>query len=130
MVSNEIEIETYIQETIFDPNNYLTGKTFAATGVTSGANTFDVTFATKSSTTALLTLSMDMGPMGKFDSNINLTFDVFDPLTGIYEFTTADNGVVSFTISTDGNYIDLTYKSGENYVLGSASTPVRLEKVR
>ena len=131
MVSNEIEIETYIQEVIFDPNNYLTGKTFYASNVNNGTNTFDVAFATKSTTTALLTLTMDMGAMGTFDNNINLTFDNFDPLTDNYEFTDTNNGVVIIKIASDGNSIELTYRSSNgSYVIGSASSGVTLEKVR
>ena len=131
MVSNEIEIETYIQETIFDPNNFLTGKTFLATGVNNGTNTFDVSFAVKSSTTALMTLTMDMGAMGPFVNNINLTFDNFDPLTDLYEFNTTDNGVVIIKVATDGNSIELTYKNSTGgYVIGNAASGVTLEKVR
>lgn len=130
MVSNELTITVYEQEEIYDPNNMLIGKKFYAEGVTSGANTFDVTFDIKDNKNATLVLAFAIPGVGTFQTSANVVFDSFDALTGRYVFLSDNNDEVSFFLAEDGSYIELTYKKGNDYTLGTASQGVVLNKVR
>ena len=131
MFSNELTIETYLQDDIYDPEGYLAGKTFFASGVTSGVNTFDVTFAVKSNTTAELTLSFEMMGM-PFNNRVDLVFDNFEPVSRVYEFYSSNNDVAYLKVAEDGSYVEIKYKTNgsESFTLGSTSEYIRLEKVR
>ena len=125
MVSNEIVITTYNQDTIVDENNLFVGKTFFASGVTYGVNTADVTFTVKDSKTASLTISISV--MGQeFKNVINVTFNTYDEVSGIYEFESEDGAIVNVTLANDGSYVNLTYKTSDSDVF----TNIVLNKVK
>ena len=130
MVSNELVIETYLQDMIDDENGYLIGKTFFASEVSSGLNKFDVTFKVNNATEATLTLSLEIAGQ-KFDSDIALMFDSFDSETGVYEFLSENNDVADIKVANDGSYIEIQFKTSgsEVYTLGNAVEGVKLNKV-
>ena len=108
MVSNELVITTYAQESIEDPNNLFVGKTFFASGVAYGVNNADVTFLVKDNKSATLTISLTV--MGQeFKNVIEVSFNGYDEVSGIYEFESTDGALVKVTLATDGSYIELTY---------------------
>ena len=125
MVSNEIVITTYNQDTIIDENNLFVGKTFFASGVSYGVNNADVTFTVKDNKSASLTITISV--MGQeFKNTINVSFNTYDEVTGIYEFESADGAIVNVTLAEDGSYVSLTYKTTE----GDVFTNVTLNKVK
>lgn len=125
MVSNEILVTTYAQDTINDENNLFVGKTFFASNVTYGVNTADVTFLVKDNKSASLTITISV--MGQeFKNTINVSFNFYDDVTGVYEFESEDNAIVNVTLASDGSYISLTYKTSE----GDVFTNITLNKVK
>ena len=108
MVSNELVITTYAQESISDPDNIFIGKTFFASGVAYGVNNADVTFTVKDAKSATLTISLTV--MGQeFKNVIEVYFNGYDEVSGIYEFESNDGALVKVTLANDGSYIELTY---------------------
>ena len=125
MVSNEIVVTTYAQDTIDDENNLFVGKTFFASNVTYGVNTADVTFTVKDNKSASLTITISV--MGQeFKNTINVSFNYYDEVTGIYEFESEDNAIVNVTLAVDGSYVNLTYKTADSDVF----TNIVLNKVK
>ena len=128
VTSNEIEITVYEQEEVYDPNNFLVGKTFTAEDVMSSGNVFDVKFNIKNTTSAILTLSVDLGLGQPLDTNFNVSYEEFDALNKIYFYSTEDGATIKFIVADDGSYITLTYFKGDTYTLGSAEQGVILRK--
>ena len=130
MVSNEIEIETFLQDTIYDPHGYLTGKTFYATGITYGNDTFDVSFNVTSGTTAKLTrIFTIMGRQVMMDDIV--TFDMFEPISKVYTFSTENGDILRLTVAEDGSSVSIQFRTSDGtYVIGSETSSVVLEKVR
>ena len=125
MVSNEILLTTYSQETIYDPDNMFIGKTFHASGVQYGVNTADVTFNVKDSKSATLTIGITV--MGQeFKNVINVTFNTYDEASDIFEFESEDGATITVFLAYDGGYVDLTYKNADGVVFDN----VRLNKVK
>lgn len=127
MVSNEITVTAYLQESIVDEDGLLIGKTFFGSDIASGVNKFDVTFKVKNATQAELTLSLMIAGQ-KFDSVVALSFDSFE--NNAYEFYSSDNDFARIVLASDGGYIELQYKTADSdvYTLGNASSGVRLDK--
>ena len=73
---------------------------------------------------------MSPSGVGTFETKASVVFDSFDALTGRYVFLSDNNDEVSFLLAEDGSYIELTYKKGNDYTLGTASQGVVLNKVR
>ena len=132
MGSNEIEITTYDQETIGDPNGLLIGRTFYGTNIMSGNNKYDVTFSVKTDTVATLLLELDLGLGTPIQVNVNLTYDHYDYVSEIYEFTGEKGEVVTIKLAADGSYVELTYKANveADYTFGDATGGVILNKVK
>ena len=130
VTSNEFEITVYEQDEIYDPNNFLIYKEFAAAGVVSGTNVFDVSFKIKNATSATLVLSFTVpGMPTPFENKIDVSYEEFDEVNIIYYFSTEDDATVKVRVAEDGSYIELTYFKGETYTLGSADQGVILRKV-
>ena len=127
VTSNEIEITVYEQEEVYDPNNFLVGKTFTAEDVMSSGNVFDVDFNIKNATSAILTLKVEAAGF-VFNTVINASYEEFDALNKIYFYSTDDGATIKFTVADDGSYITLTYFKGDTYTLGSAEQGVILRK--
>ena len=132
VISNEIEITTYEQETIGDPNGLLIGRTFFAKDVVSNNNKYDVTFSVKSETTATLVLSLDLGLGQPINVTVNLVFDHYDYVSEIYEFMGSNDEVVTIKLAEDGSYVELTYKANADadYTFGDAASGIILNKVK
>ena len=125
MVSNEILVTTYTQDVINDENNIFVGKTFFASNVQYGVNTADVTFLVKDNKSASLTITISV--MGQeFKNTINVSFNFYDEVTGVYEFESEDNATINVTLAADGSYISLTYKTTDSDVF----TNITLNKVK
>lgn len=127
VTSNEVEITVYEQEEVYDPDNFLVGKTFTAEDVMSSGNVFDVDFNIKNATTAILTLKVEAAGF-VFNKVINASYEEFDALNKIYFYSTEDGATIKFTVAEDGSYITLTYFKGDTYTLGSAEQGVILRK--
>ena len=127
VTSNEIEITVYEQEEVYDPDNFLVGKTFTAEDVMSSGNVFDVDFNIKNATTAILTLKVEAAGF-VFNTVINASYEEFDALNKIYFYSTEDGATIKFTVADDGSYITLTYFKGDTYTLGNAEQGVILRK--
>ena len=127
VTSNEIEITVYEQEEVYDPDNFLVGKTFTAEDVMSSGNVFDVDFNIKNATSAILTLKVEAAGF-VFNTVINASYEEFDALNKIYFYSTDDGATIKFTVADDGSYITLTYFKGDTYTLGSAEQGVILRK--
>ena len=128
VTSNEFEVTVYEQEEVYDPNNFLVGKTFTAEDVMSKGNIFDVKFNIKNATTAVLTLSVDLGLGQPLDTNFNASFEEFDALNKIYFYLTDNGATIKFIVAEDGSYITLTYFKGDTYTLGDAEQGIILRK--
>lgn len=127
VTSNEVEITVYEQEEVYDPDNFLVGKTFTAEDVMSSGNVFDVDFNIKNATSAILTLKVEAAGF-VFNTVINASYEEFDALNKIYFYSTEDGATIKFTVADDGSYITLTYFKGDTYTLGSAEQGVILRK--
>jgi hypothetical protein len=93
--------------------------------VTYGVNTADVTFLVKDNKSASLTITISV--MGQeFKNTINVSFNFYDEVTGIYEFESEDIAIVNVTLAGDGSYISLTYKNSD----GDVFTNITLNKVK
>ena len=132
VVSNEIEITTYEQETIGDPNGLLIGRTFFAKDVVSNNNKYDVTFSVKSETTATLVLSLDLGLGQPINVTVDLVFDHYDYVSEIYEFMGSNDELVTIKLAEDGSYVELTYRANADadYTFGDAANGIILNKVK
>ena len=132
VVSNEIEITTYEQETIGDPNGLLIGRTFFAKDVVSNNNKYDVTFSVKSETTATLVLSLDFGLGQPINVTVDLVFDHYDYVSEIYEFMGSNDELVTIKLAEDGSYVELTYRANADadYTFGDAANGIILNKVK
>ena len=62
----------------------------------------------------------------EFKNTINVSFNFYDEVTGIYEFESEDNAIVNVTLAADGSYISLTYKNSD----GDVFTNITLNKVK
>ena len=62
----------------------------------------------------------------EFKNVINVTFNTYDEVTGIYEFESEDGAIVNVTLASDGSYISLTYKTADSDVF----TNITLNKVK
>ena len=132
ITSNEIEITTYEQETIGDPNGLFIGRTFFASGIVSNNNTYDVTFSLKDETTATLVLGLDLGLGQPINVTVNLVFDHYDYVSEIYEFMGNNGELVTVKLAQDGSHIELTYKATaeSDYMFGDATGGIILNKVK
>ena len=132
IISNEIEITTYDQETIGDPDGLLIGRTFFAKDVVSNNNKYDVTFSVKSETAATLGLALDLGLGQPINVTVELTFDHYDYVSEIYEFMGANGEVVTIKLAEDGSYVELTYRASADtdYTFGDAASGIILNKVK
>lgn len=132
VVSNAIEITTYDQETIGDPDGLLIGRTFFAKGVVANNNTYDVTFTVKSETTASLLLGLDLGLGQPINVTVELVFDHYDYVSEIYEFMGSNGEMVTIKLAADGSYVELTYKASAeaDYTFGDAANGIILNKVK
>ena len=132
VISNEIEITTYDQETIGDPDGLLIGRTFFAKDVVSNNNKYDVTFSVKSETAATLGLALDLGLGQPINVTVELTFDHYDYVSEIYEFMGANGEVVTIKLAEDGSYVELTYRASADadYTFGDAASGIILNKVK
>ena len=132
IISNEIKITTYDQETIGDPDGLLIGRTFFAKDVVSNNNKYDVTFSVKSETAATLGLALDLGLGQPINVTVELTFDHYDYVSEIYEFMGANGEVVTIKLAEDGSYVELTYRASADadYTFGDAASGIILNKVK
>ena len=129
VTSNEFEVTVYEQDDIYDPNNLLVGKTFSANEVVNGTNKFDVVFNIKNTTTAELTLLVNVpGLPTPFENKVDASFEEFDAANKIYYFSTSDDATIKFRVAEDGSYIEFSYFKGDAYTLGSAEQGVILRK--
>ena len=129
VTSNEFEVTVYEQDDIYDPNNLLVGKTFSANEVVNGINKFDVVFNIKNTTTAELTLLVNVpGLPTPFENKVDASFEEFDAANKIYYFSTSDDATIKFRVAEDGSYIEFSYFKGDAYTLGSAEQGVILRK--
>ena len=132
IVSNELVIYTYEQETIGDLDNIFIGHTFFAKDVISGNNKYDVTFTVTSETAAKLVLALDLGLGQPIEVNVALTYDHYDASSKIYEFVGSNGELVNVKLAEDGSYIELTYRASADadYTFGDATGGITLTKVK
>ena len=62
----------------------------------------------------------------EFKNVIEVSFNGYDDVSGVYEFESADGALVKVTLAVDGSYVELTYKTSD----GDVFTNVTLNKVK
>ena len=60
-----------------------------------------------------------------------VTFDMFEPVSIVYTFSTENGDILRLTVAEDGSSVSIQFRNSDGtYVIGSETSSVVLEKVR
>ena len=128
VISNELVIEAYSQESIVDEDHVFVGRSYFAANVESGRNHFDVRFSAIDNKNAEIDLMIDLGTGAPFTSTYSFIFDEYDEESRTYFYSNANGDYLEVALANDNLSVDVKLLVGgsENYLLGNAIAGVTL----